>query len=46
MRDKIMAVCYDFMAGGGMVLAGSVAITIAITIPFVAFGFLHNAFCK
>ncbi len=46
MRDKIMAVCYDLLVGGGMILGASVAISVAITIPFVAFGFLHSAFCK
>jgi len=46
MRDKIMAICYDLMMGAGMVFLASVAISLAITIPFVAFGFLHSAFCK
>lgn len=46
MRDKIMAVLYDLLMGAGMILGASVAISIAITIPFVAFGFLHSAFCK
>lgn len=46
MRDKIMAVCYDLLIGSGMILGASVAISIAITIPFVSFGYLHSAFCK
>ncbi len=46
MRDKILAIAYDLMVGAGMVLAASVGITIAITIPFLAFGALHSAFCK
>jgi hypothetical protein len=46
MKDKILAACYDFMIGGGMIFAGSIAITIAISIPFVAFGSLHTMFCK
>ena len=46
MRDKILSVCYDLMIGSGMILGASIAISIAITIPFVAFGFLHSAFCK
>jgi len=46
MRDKILSVCYDLMMGAGMILGASVAISIAITIPFVAFGLLHSAFCK
>lgn len=46
MRDKILAICYDFMVGGGMIFAGSMAITIAISVPFVAFGSLHSVFCK
>lgn len=46
MRDKILAVCYDLLIGSGMILGTSIAISIAITIPFVAFGFLHSAFCK
>jgi len=46
MRDKIMAVCYDLLMGSLMILGASIAISVAITIPFVAFGFLHSAFCK
>jgi hypothetical protein len=46
MREKILAVCYDLLVGAGMILGASIAISIAITIPFVAFGFLHGAFCK
>jgi len=46
MRDKILSVCYDLMIGAAMIFGASVAISIAITIPFVAFGLLHSAFCK
>lgn len=45
MRDKILAKCWDVMLVSSMVLGASIAITLAITIPFMAFGWLHAGFC-
>lgn len=45
MREKILAKCWDVLLVSSMVLGASSAITLAITIPFVAFGYLHAGFC-
>jgi len=44
-RIKILAKCYDFLIASAMIAGSSLLITLAITLPFMAFGQLHAGFC-
>lgn len=45
MREKILAKLWDVLLVSCMVLGASSAITLAIVIPFISFGWLHAGFC-